>query len=342
MDLINCILFLLMLATPGERLATAALPAGPPTIEISAADSAISLGDSVSIRCTVTIPTGVEVAEPRLREENSSFEIERRIDSMEKTASGRVQRYEYLIYVFSPDSVRVGPFITPYVTANGDSGVAVSNILDFTVAGFMENPEAPPKPSRDPLEIKGGGFPVWGWVLIAAALVAALAIYMILRRKKKPVPAVIIERSLDEIGEFEHIRALHLKESGQIKELYAQVSGAMRGFLHRNMGFDALYSTTEEIRRKLSRTWKDRESADAIRVIFEESDMVKFAKYTPPEELSSTVIDRAIIPVRRALDVIAEESERARVAEEERRRASAPTAAGQTAPAGGEKEEGSR
>jgi len=166
-----------------------------------------------------------------------------------------------------------------------------------------------------------------------------VAAFLILRRRKSPEPAVAIGRPLDEIAEFENIRARHLTETGQIKELYAQVSGALRGFVHRNMGFEALYSTTGEIRRKLARNWKDSETGDAIRAIFEESDMVKFAKYIPPEETSSTVIDRAIIPVKKALELIAEERERERAAEEEGRKISSPPSPAETSAWTGENRE---
>lgn len=330
------ILFLLILPAAAGRPTWAAPVAGLPSIEISAADTDIALGDSVAIRCTVTVPTGADAGEPSLREKTSLVELERRSVSEEVSGTGGMRRYDFLAYVFSPDSVRIGPFVVHYVTAAGDSGAVESDVLVLPVRGFLKNPEAPPQPNRSPFEISGGGVPRWVYALLAAALLAAVAVWLFRKRKRRPAPVPVIERPLDEIGEFEHIRALHLREEGQIKELYARVSGTMRGFVHRNMGFDALYSTTDEIRRKLARNWKDRETADAIRAVLEESDMVKFARYLPPDALSATIIDRAIVPVRKVMDQLAAERERERLAEEERRRTAASSPAVPAAPAGKE------
>jgi hypothetical protein len=313
------ILFLLILPVIAERPSIAAPLSGLPSISISAADTDIALGDSVSIRCTVFIPSGADAGEPSLMEENPSVEMERRSFAEDAVPSGRLRRYDFLAYVFSPDSVRIGPFAARCVTAAGDSGAVESNVIVLPVRGFLKNPQAPPRPNRDPFEITGKGFPLWVYAIIAA-LAAVIAVWLFRKRKRRPAPAPVIERPLDEIGEFERIRAMRLDEEGRIKELYVSVSAAMRGFAHRNMGFDAMFSTTEEIRRKLTRASKHRETAGAILTVLEEADMVNFARYVPPEELSATVIDRAIAPVRKVLDQIAAERERERAIEEERRR----------------------
>jgi hypothetical protein len=228
----------------------------------------------------------------------------------EPTASGSIRRYGILAYIVSADTAKIGPFAVRYVTAAGDSGEALSNTLVLPVVGFVEKPDAPLKPSRDPLGIASKGLPGWLYPLIAAIL-AALAGWLILKKLRiKPALPPAPMKPVDELEEFERIRALRLGETGQVKELYARVSGAMRGFMQRNMGFDALYSTTEEIKRNLARASCDHMVKDSFREVFDESDMVKFAKYLPPDNLSTTIIDRAVVPVKGALAHIARERER--------------------------------
>ncbi len=321
------IFFLLVFPAAAGRPIWAVPAAGLPTIEISATRTGITLGDSLAVRCMVSVPAGVIAGVPYPAVENPFLELELRSDAEESSDGETVKRYDFLTYVFSPDSARVGPFVVHYVTAAGDSGTVTSNTLEFPVRGMLRSPDDSPKPNRAPFDIPGSGLPGWGYALLAALGAALLAAWLLAKRKKRPAPVPVIERPLDEIGEFEQIRALHLRETGQVKELYAMVSGAMRGFVHRNMGFDALYSTTWEIRRTLSRTWKDRETAEIICAILEESDMVKFARFAPPDELSATYIDRAIDPVRKVLEQIAADRERERMADEERRRAAVQTAA---------------
>ncbi len=327
----------LILTVSEERPLWAAPIETPPSIEISAAVAAVALGDSVSIRCTVHASPDVEVGEPFLREDNPFIEIERRVGAEERSGGGTVRRYEYLAYIFSPDSVRIGPFFAEYVTARGDSGEIVSNALEFAVAGFVQSDEDPPEPSRAPIVIAGGR--TWAWFLVMAAglLAFVAAAFLLLRKRKRPAAMTTMEPSLNEIEEFENIRALHLRESGQVKELYIRISDAMRGFIHRNMGFEARYSTTGEIRRKLDLVWGDRDTAEAVGAILEESDMVKFARHIPPDDLINTLIDRSIDPVRKVLERI--EAERERIAKEEIERAAVSSVSGEPGGRGGKEEE---
>lgn len=324
MNLKLSILYLMGLLMMGGGAVEAALPPNPVTIEISALKTGISIGDSVTIRCIVTLPDSMRAGEPFLKEKNPLIDMEKQWAGEEKTSAGTVRRYGFLAYVAATDSVLVGPFAVGYVTARGDSGEAISNIVSLRIAGVVAKQDTVLSPSRAPFEIPSRGIPSW-LIPLVVVLLLALAAWLILRRLRKPPAQVpVVEKPINELEEFEHIRALQLREKGQVKELYALVSTAMRGFISRNMGFDAVHSTTDEIRRSLERQWKDRRVTDSMRAIFEESDMVKFAKYLPPDDYSATVIDRSITPVRTVLDQIAAERERERLAEEERKRAANP------------------
>ena len=301
---------------------------GGVTVSLAAPAGPMTLGDSLTVVCTVTIPPGARAEDPAPRDEDPLLGWEKRFVREEKAPSGVLRRYGFLAYVCSPDSVRFGPFAVPWTDASGKTGVALSDSVVLPVSGFVKDAGAPPQPSRAPLGIASKGPPWWWFALPAALLAAAAAVWWILRRRRKTAPIQAApQKPLDEIGEFEYIRSLRLREAGQVKELYAKVSTAMRGFMHRNLGFDALHSTTEEIKRSLAGVAGDPEVKQSIGGLFDEADMVKFAKFIPPDTLTSTVIDRAIEPVKRILDHIEAERERERHAEEERKSSgSAPAA----------------
>ncbi len=287
-------------------------------IEINASTSQVTVGDSLSIFCAVTIPSGVKANEPYLKDKSPSLDIEKQWEETETTDSGfTTEHYGFLVYVFAPDSLSIGPFIVEYVTADGESGSVLSDTISLTVTGVVENPESPPLPNRNPLEIVSKGIPVWLIILIISLIIiiALTLAYFIYRKKttSKPIP----QKPIDEIGEFERIRKLKLYESGRSKDLYILISRAMRGFIHRNMEFDAIYETTEEIFKNLSKTSGDTTVTGTISEILEESDKVKFAKYTPPSGLSSSLIDRAIEPVKAVLDEIARKKEQESTAKTE-------------------------
>ena len=302
-------------------------------IEIKTSTSQISVGDSLSLFCTVTVPGGVKAGEPYLKGKSPFFDIEKQWEEKEtfqrkvrSTSDSGIstEHYGFLLYVFSPDTLRAGPFIVDYVTDDGRSETAISDIIVLPITGIVENTESLPLPNRDPMIIASKLISIWLLILIISLIIiTALAILYYFYRKKtslKPIPG----KPIDEIGEFIRIRNMKLYESGRLKELYILLSAAMRGFIQRNMKFDALYETTEEIEKQLFKTSSDtgiirerdiynnkeyQKSLRSMSEILEESDMVKFAKFVPPAELSSSVIDRSIEPVKAVLDDIARKKE---------------------------------
>ena len=274
------------------------------SVEIHVLNNNVALGDSLTLFCTVSITDGLLSGEPELWNEPVFFDIQKKWQESSPPGSNPSQtRYAYLLYVFSPDTLRVGPFIVPYVTAAGDTALAESNSLTLLVSGLVDNPQTPPQPNRDPLKIASHGVPGWMIILLAIIFMVLLAGIILSRRKKTPEKKIVAE-PIDELGEFERIRKLQLYEAGRIKDLYILVSFALRGFIHRNMEFDALYETTGEIVRNLQRTCRDTQITEAIREVLEESDNVKFAKYQPPNELAVSIINRAYEPVKKVLDEI--------------------------------------
>ena len=304
-------LFLLLFLVTGSVSEFA--DASPDTVSVEIAPSTyqVTIGDSLSIYCTVTYPEGVRCGEPHLSGDNFNVDISRQWQKKETIDTGGArEQFGFMAYVFSPDTLRVGPFKVDYVTAEGNNDTALSNVLTFVVDGFVKDTETAPKANRRPFDLPFGGIPLWAVIalILIAAVIAGVILYLV--RRKKPELLAVQLKPIDEIGEFERIRAMKLHESNRIKELYILTSSAMRGFIHRNMGFDALYETSEEILMNLSRNSHDTGITKGIREIFEESDMVKFAKYIPPVDRFSTVIDRALVPVKKVLDNIAREKAR--------------------------------
>jgi hypothetical protein len=332
-----CLYFLLFFAVGGKP----ALAAGPPgglSIEIKASKARIAIGDSLSLFCTVILPDSIQAQEPYLKDKSLFIDAEKQWMKEEKTSAGNVRHYGFLTFVLSADTLNVGPFVLEYITNTGMKGEIYSNTLELRAAGAVEKADAPPKPNHGPLKITSKGIPGWLLFLVLLALLLAAAYYFRKYSKKEVLDPVSI-KPLDEIEEFERIRSLHLLENGQLKEHYLMVSLAIRGFIHRNMGFEAMYSTTYEIRRNLARKTQYREASESLLELLAESDMVKFAKYVPPVEISSTVIDRAEAPVRKTLEQMVIEKEKERLAAEENKRSQAVEASQdtdkETAPAPG-------
>ncbi|MBT4484433.1 MAG: hypothetical protein HOC71_12240 [Candidatus Latescibacteria bacterium] len=292
-----------------------ALPPENLIVEIRTSQQSPSIGDSLSIFCTVIVPQGVRVSEPHLPGRSLFIDIEKIWQKEEALDAGDTRKhFGFRTYVISPDTLTLGPFTVQYTTAEGDTGKVSSNEIKLLVKSVINNPEEPPYslPNRSPMDITARNLPAWLKILliVLALLVIALVVYIALKRRKSIPASSLPMKPIDEIHVFERIRAMKLHEKGQIRDLYIQVSNAMRSFIHRNMQFDALFETSEEIVMNLSRNSVERSILDPISEVFEESDMVKFAKYIPTVEQSSTIIDRALKPVKSVLKEIEREKER--------------------------------
>jgi hypothetical protein len=280
-------------------------------IEILPSKTQIIAGDSLSVFCRLTYPKGFTVGEPYLKTPSDSYEIENKKQVSSSSVNNNVTtETEFVIYNFAPDTLVVGPFTVDYIRVPGDSGSVDSKKIVILVKSVLKTPDSPPLPDRAPLEIKSTGPALWKIFLILIIILAAAALaYYFFKHRIKEKPLKKENYFIDEISEFERIKQFGLLESGKIKELYFLVSNAMRGFIQRNMETEALYETTDEIMLNLSKKYKNQETLQKIKEIFEESDMVKFAKYNPSSEQSSTLIDRAILPVRIILDEIKRKKE---------------------------------
>ena len=174
-----------------------------------------------------------------------------------------------------------------FVTPSGDTLSARGDDVEAGVRR-MTNEKSEPKPLKPQWQApRGYGFLLW----VAGALaVAALAFWLIRRRRRRPVvkpaepelPADIVAyRRLDEI------ERMKLVEKGEFKTHYTLVVDALRAYLERRYLILALDQTTDEILRDLHRK---EESTAEIEPVLREADLVKFAKYVPEIPVAKRLI----------------------------------------------------
>ena len=303
------LLSVILISAAGRPVIAMASPAEP-SLQISSSVSEVTFGDSMTVFCNVILPEDYVSATPITDTETPYLDVSLRSQNTEELDGGRIEHFNFLTYVFSPDSVSVGPFYVTYATADGDTATVASNTISMPVKSLASNPQTPPEPNRMPLAISSGGLPWWAFVLILLTIaVTAYIIYRIRRSTDSallPVPV----KSEDPLEEFERIRAMHLYEKGHVKELYFLLTIALRRFMHAHMGFEAMYSTTEEIIVSLDMKAPSPDIAAQLRSLLSEADMVKFARYRPPENDCKSIVDRTEAPVISVLHVIEKEKQR--------------------------------
>ena len=81
--------------------------------------------------------------------------------------------------------------------------------------------------------------------------------------------------------ELKKLREKKFLEVAKIKEYYSELSDILRRYLDRRFGFQTLELTTFEILNLLKEKNFERNVLEKAKLLFENSDLVKFAKYSP-------------------------------------------------------------
>jgi hypothetical protein len=107
--------------------------------------------------------------------------------------------------------------------------------------------------------------------------------------------------------QLERLVAEDLPHQGELKAFYFRLSEVVRDYIGHRFQFDALEMTSHEIRTHLHALEADQPSVEgdvAMRAFLDETDLVKFADFAPPDEGGDTVLRmaRGLIELTRQAD----------------------------------------
>lgn len=130
--------------------------------------------------------------------------------------------------------------------------------------------------------------PYLWWLLLILAIIA-LGVFLYLRKKK----IVIFERKPGIPPFDEAIQKLKMLDKKQLwqhqktKEYYIELTEIVRGYIEKEWHIPALESTTDELHGfmldfiAIKKLTTNKATANRLHKLLQESDLVKFAKYTP-------------------------------------------------------------
>jgi len=133
-------------------------------------------------------------------------------------------------------------------------------------------------------------------ILITLALIVVLVLMIVFLRKNKKKEKLLRLRPAHEIA-YEQLNGLKNKnflKRGMIKEYYAEISAIIRHYLENRFNLKAPEMTTEEFLahvRDYSQLAADHKAL--LKEFLSNCDLVKFAKYIPPEQEFELVFDSA-------------------------------------------------
>ena len=145
------------------------------------------------------------------------------------------------------------------------------------------------------------------WVFLILLLGAGFfALREYRRRQASPAPAPPPPPPADvrALHELDALEQRQLWQAGQTDAYYVELTRILRHYLEGRYNMRALEMTSTQIVRELSdRAGLERDQRDELAELLQLSDLVKFAKATPPEELHPRSLERVRAFVREtALD----------------------------------------
>lgn len=141
-------------------------------------------------------------------------------------------------------------------------------------------------------------FPRWLPVLLLVALLAAIAGALFARLYRRRAPAALepVRPPADEVA-LKALKALRAKgwiEECRAEPFYVEISSIVRSYIENRFGLRAPEQTTEEFIREASQSDQlSLEHRQSTSEFLRQSDMVKFARYEPDEDLMTQALDSA-------------------------------------------------
>ena len=286
------------------------------TVDLVADKTELTVGDLVNLTLEITHPESYQVFPGRLPNTWGNFEVrsQSRPEIVENKNGVVTTRQNIQVTLFSP-----GEFETPAfpVTFRDDQGQTFEELaprISMQVAPVLGEDDTELRDIKAQAGL-GSTFP-WLWV-VAAVLVlagAGLVVWALYPRSRRPRAATALTQELFPdtrtpfeiaMSEIARIEGLHLPEKGQFKEHYTLLSDALRYYLTGAYGAPALDRTTNELRSNLRHTEIRTEYVRHIVEVLRESELVKFARFSPeiPDARKLTSEVRGLVELTRPAPV---------------------------------------
>jgi hypothetical protein len=271
----------------------------------------LTIGDPIDLALTVYHEKKEDLAYPKESSEFVPFMV-REYSTKSRKVGSQTNRtiVLYTISVFQTGDVTLGPLT---VTV-GDETLDTEE-LTIQILSVLPADEAAPE-LMDIVPPYKARIKTLTVVIILCGIAAAAALFLIARKylfHPRHIPKTIVESDAAfdpfefSIRELETIRKEHAKDLADLKKVYSTISHSLKLFFGSLFTIDALEMTTSELKRQLKRSGSRRNryvQRNRLINLLHRSDMVKFAKETPPNSTVEQDIDQSIHIIKEAQDKV--------------------------------------
>lgn len=259
----------------------------------------IYIGDPIQYRVTVTYSSSVTPIPLKMEKNWGDFEI---LDGRPPlTADGKEGkkslRHIFVITTFSTGTLTIPGLPLTFSMPDGTLSEAKTEEVSIHIKSLLEEKgdEGHLRPLKGVFNFRS-----YKWLWIFLGLLAAIGVLYFLIRwrnahrgvyqkpKDPPRPAEIIAKeALDQLEQDS------LLSQGLFKEFYLRLSLICREYLEHRYGMTALEKTTSELMLEFRSMNLGMSVVNILREMFENGDLVKFAKYVPKTEDAQKDLSRA-------------------------------------------------
>ena len=252
---------------------------------ITAEGDDLTVGDSIKLTLTVTHPVDQHIILPKLESRWGEFIVHSQSPPETVTNPDGTKTTSQVIDVrlFAP-----GSFTTPELPITiSDSDGRLSEVtaapVSLMINSVLVEGDTELRDIKPQAELPYTNLVPWliGGMLIAGILGGAVLWYR--RRQARLSLAAVDNRLPHEVAldELDRIGKLGLPESGRFKEHYTLVSDCVRVYMEKTFQIPMMERTTSEIRSSLKGTPIAAEVSRQFIFFLDESDLVKFSKFSP-------------------------------------------------------------
>jgi hypothetical protein len=259
----------------------------------------LTVGDPIQLTLEVNHPTGYQVIIPQL--DQIWGELEVRGQSQATTAANddgtETTRQTIEVTLFD-----VGEFQTPSLplTISDGAGQVTQELMapiSLTVVPTLAEEDNELRDIKPQASLAVP--PVWPWIVggLLVAVIVGLAGWSAYRRwRGEPLFAPVVDNRPPwqvAYDELTRIEGLGLLEQGRFKQYYTLVTDCLRAYLERQFDLRVFDRTTSELKATLRRSDLAPDHTRQLLDLFMESDLVKFAKFTPDVNVARQLVDGA-------------------------------------------------
>lgn len=261
----------------------------PITVQVQIDTAIATIGDRIQMNVRLSYPEGTKFQFPFIEKTLGETEIVgNRFSEPEKIDGGLTQTWTLELAVFDTGTVTIPPLEIRAQSPSDSTAIMTftTDPLNIHVISVLPTGETqlkdikPPFPIRRALPLKLLAF----LIILAGLCYGAWKYYQ--KWKREHPPLVLDERFLEapHVAAFRKLEQLKGKTFTTVEEqtqYYFEISQIIREYIERRCFIRALELTTTEINIALSETDTNEVTRAEVNMLFQELDVIKFARQIP-------------------------------------------------------------